>query len=79
MMINNLSIIEAEIELYKIIKNNIFIKSKVKKILLNALEKQIQSHIEIVIWKIEQDKKNYVTIIKSVIIDDLGFIKNNIK
>ncbi|MFZ2154053.1 MAG: hypothetical protein WAV16_02365 [Candidatus Moraniibacteriota bacterium] len=79
MIINNLSIIKAEVEFYNSIKNNIFIKSKVKKILLSILGNQIENHIDVIIKKIEKDRKNYVTMIKSVLIDDLEFIKNSIK
>ncbi|HBR79411.1 MAG TPA: hypothetical protein DEA46_03220, partial [Candidatus Moranbacteria bacterium] len=59
MLINNLSVIEREIEFYNSIKNNIFLKSKVKKLLLSIMERQIENHIDIVIAKIKQDRKNY--------------------
>lgn len=77
MIINNLSIIEKEMEFYNSIKNNIFIKSKVKKILLSILGNQIENHIDAIIKKIEKDRKNYVTMIKEVIVDDLDYIKIN--
>jgi len=79
MLINNLSVIERELEFYNTIKNNIFIKSKIKKLLLSIVERQIDSHIDIISDKIKRDKKNYVTIVKEIIISDLRFIKNNTK
>jgi len=79
MLINNLKVIKKEIEFYNSIKNNIFIKKKVKNILLEIIENQIQNHINIIKKKIEQDKKSYDIIIKKMIIDDLEFIKINIK
>jgi hypothetical protein len=79
MLLNNLEIIERQIELSKFIKNNIFIKEKTKRVLLDVIIGQTERHIDIIIKKLEQDNKNYATMIKGIIIDDLGFIKNNIK
>lgn len=79
MLINNLEIIKRQFEFYDSIKNNIFIKNKNKTILLNIIKENTQKHIDIIIWKIEHDKYNYDIMIKSLLIDDLEFIKNNIK
>lgn len=79
MLLNNLEVMEKEILFYQSIKNNIFIKSKTKELLLGITERQIQIHVDIIIKKIKQDKQNYATMIKELIISDLDFIKNNIK
>ena len=77
MLNNNLEMIQREIDFYYSVKNNIFIKNKTKEKILEVLEKTIQIHLDILSKKIEQDKKNYATMIKEIIIDDINFIKNN--
>ncbi|NLC31361.1 MAG: alpha/beta hydrolase, partial [Candidatus Moranbacteria bacterium] len=77
MLDNNLKVVQREIEFYKSIKNNVFIKNKTKEKIIEFLEKTIQLHLDTIGKKIEQDKKNYATIIREIIIDDISFIRNN--
>jgi len=77
MLDNNLEVIQKEIEFYHSIENNKFLKKKTKEKILETLEKVIQKHLDIVNQKIQRDKKNYATMIKEVILDDIEFIKNN--
>ena len=79
MLNNNLEMIQREIDFYYSVKNNIFIKNKTKEKILEILEKTIQIHLDILIKKFEQDRKNYVTMIKEIIVGDLEFVKNSIK
>jgi hypothetical protein len=72
MILNNLAVVEREIDFLGTDSDKNPQKSA------NAREK-ITKHLEIIEKKIEADKKNYVTIIKEIIISDLEFIKNSIE
>jgi hypothetical protein len=41
------------------------------------MERNIERHIDILTRKIKRDKRNYDTMVKEIIVDDLKFIKNN--
>ena len=77
MLDNNLQVIQKEIEFYHSIERNKFLRKKTKEKILKTLEKIIQNHLDMVNGKIQRDKKNYATIIKGIISDDVGFVKNN--
>jgi hypothetical protein len=49
----------------------------VKKILLTIFEQKIEKQFDLMIKKINQDKKNYDAMIKNIIVEDLKWIKNN--
>jgi hypothetical protein len=75
---NALIFIQREINFYYSIKNSFFLRNKTKEKILKVLEKKIQTHLNTIEKRIIQDKKNYVTIVKEIIVSDLEFIKNNI-
>jgi pimeloyl-ACP methyl ester carboxylesterase len=80
MLLNHLRIIERQMDFHEKIndKKRFRLKKRTRKLLSRILERNIERHIDILVRKIERDKRNYGIIVKDIIIDDLEYIKINI-
>ena len=77
-LIAGIHLIQREMMLMEMVKASPLINKKVKKILLSAIEQEIEKQINTMLKKINQDKKNYDLVTKKIIIEDLNWIKNNL-
>ena len=78
-LLNNLRVIQRQMDFHKKIKDKKYfrLRKRIRKLLSRIMERNIERHIDILTRKIKRDKRNYDTMVKEIIVDDLKFIKNN--
>ena len=72
------NLIQNELRLLEMIKNNPFLHKKTRNLLIKLIENEIDRQFDFMIKRISQDKKNYALTIKNIIVEDLKWIKNNL-
>ncbi len=77
-LLSGMKLIEEADKLLKMIEANPFINWRAKKVLIAAIERQLENQFDVMIKLVQKDKKNYAPAIKDILIEDLKFIKDNL-